>query len=72
MESASYRQIATAYGLEPDVVLFLSDVPAELAAAAAAGMRTALVKRPGNKPVGEDCPHPAYRSFDELSELIEP
>ena len=67
----SYRKIADAYDLEPDAVLFLSDVPAELDAAAEAGMRTALLKRPGNKPVDEPCPHAAYRSFDELNTLLD-
>ena len=81
-EAASYRAIARAYDLEPGAVLFLSDVLAELDAAAEAGMRTALLVRPGgsvtsvplrgNKLVAEDSSHPAYRSFDELSELIEP
>ena len=70
MAAGSYRKIAEAYGLEPGAVLFLSDVPAELDAAAEAGMRTALLKRPGNKPVSEDCPHAAYRSFAELDDLL--
>lgn len=68
--AASYRKIAEAYGLEAGAVAFLSDVPAELDAAAKAGMRTALLVRPGNQPVADDCPHTAYGSFDELGPLL--
>lgn len=46
-EAASYVRIAAAIGEEPGAVLFLSDVQAELDAAAAAGMRTVLVDRSG-------------------------
>ncbi len=64
-EAGSYRAIAADYGLPENQVLFLSDVVAELDAAAAAGMQTALLRRPGNAPT-EPGPHPAYRSYDEL------
>jgi len=50
-EPASYKKIAQAIGQQPDEILFLSDVPEELAAAKTAGMQIALVVRPGNKPV---------------------
>ena len=66
MEAASYRAIADAFDLPAGTLLFLSDAPAELDSAAAAGMRTGLVVRPGNKPVAKDCPHLAYRDFSEL------
>ena len=46
-ESASYTRIAEALGCEPAEVLFLSDVQAELDAAAAAGLSTALLGRDG-------------------------
>ncbi len=71
MVAESYREIARAYQLDPAAVLFLSDVPAELDAAAEAGMETALLRRPGNKPVAEDCPHLSYSSFDQLSDRLE-
>lgn len=45
-EAASYRRIAETIGVAPDSILFLSDVEAELDAAAAAGMRTILLARP--------------------------
>lgn len=46
-EAQSYLIIAGALGLEPERVLFLSDVVEELDAAAAAGMRTTQLVRPG-------------------------
>jgi enolase-phosphatase E1 len=65
-EADSYRRIAGAYALPPAAVLFLSDVAAELDAAAEAGIRTALVVRPGNQPVADAGPHPVVRSFESL------
>ncbi|HEV8582997.1 MAG TPA: acireductone synthase [Thermoanaerobaculia bacterium] len=64
-ERASYTAIAEAYALPAGEVLFLSDVREELDAAAAAGMRTGLVVRPGNKPT-EAGGHASYRDFNEL------
>lgn len=63
-ESASYRTIAAEYGLAPQQILFCSDIAAELDAASAAGMQTALVKRPGN--ASAESTHPAIASFDEI------
>lgn len=62
---ASYTAIAESFGLPPQEILFLSDVTAELDAARAAGMRTGLFVRPGNKPA-EPNGHPVHRSFAEL------
>jgi enolase-phosphatase E1 len=61
----SYARIAAALERSPSEVLFLSDVGAELDAARAAGMRTALcVRTPGSAPpVGA---HPVIRTFDDL------
>jgi enolase-phosphatase E1 len=50
-EASSYEAIAQAVGLAPHALLFVSDVVAELAAARAAGLQTALSIRPGNAPV---------------------
>lgn len=50
-EAASYQAIADDWRLPPGDILFLSDVREELDAAAAAGMRTGLVVRPGNRAV---------------------
>ena len=46
-EAASYARIAAAIGDPPEAILFLSDVQAELDAAAASGLRTQLVDRSG-------------------------
>ncbi|MGW0811522.1 acireductone synthase [Nonomuraea sp. NPDC002799] len=67
-EPGSYARIAEALGEQPGELLFLSDVPAELDAAAAAGWRTTGVRRPGEPngvvPFG---PHPVITSFEEIS-----
>ena len=64
-ESSSYETIAKAIGLTPDQILFLSDHPDELDAAAAAGWSVLGVERPGepNKPRP---PHRWVASFDEV------
>ncbi len=61
----SYAQIAAALERAPSEMLFLSDVGAELDAARAAGMRTALcVRKPGAAtPTGG---HPVFHAFDQL------
>ncbi len=62
----SYRAIARDVGVPPAAILFLSDVPAELDAARAAGLQTALCLRPGNAPVPPGHGHPAIHSFAEI------
>lgn len=66
-EAASYRAIAAALGIEPPRIVFLSDLRAELDAAAAAGWHTVGVRRVGDQyyeaGVGE---HLAVHGFDEL------
>ncbi len=66
LERSSYRDIAGAFALPPAALLFLSDTAGELDAAAAAGYRTGMLERPGNRlqPRGA---HPAYSSFAELA-----
>ena len=60
----SYTRIAAALGRSPSEVLFLSDVSAELDAARAAGMQTALcVRNRGTAPVAM---HPVIHTFDRL------
>lgn len=63
-EAESYRRIAAALGFEPPEILFCSDVVAELDAAQAAGMQTALCVREGEAP--DQSSHPIITSFDEL------
>ena len=64
-EPASYVAIAEQFGLPPGDILFLSDVVAELDAARAAGLQTALVIRPGNPPSAGDS-HRQISSFAQL------
>ena len=64
-EGESYRQIAAALHVASSTVLFLSDTTAELDASRVAGMRTALVSRPGSVAPAA-CHHPIVRSFDEV------
>jgi enolase-phosphatase E1 len=68
-EAASYAAIADAFALPAGDIVFLSDVPAELDAARAAGMQTVLVLRPGNKPVEPGHGHKMISSFAQL-ELV--
>jgi enolase-phosphatase E1 len=64
-EAQSYRRIAAALSLSPAEILFISDVTAELDAARAAGMQTALSLRPEvEKP--KELVHPVINTFDEV------
>ena len=65
-QSGSYMNIVGALGVLPGDILFLSDAPAELDAAAQAGLETLLAIRPGNRAVPASLPHMALSSFDEL------
>ena len=65
-EPASYHHIADLMGLSPGKILFVSDIPAELDAAQAAGFQTGLSIRPGNAPVEKTCDHPRISSFAEI------
>jgi enolase-phosphatase E1 len=64
-EAASYARIATDVNMAAEEILFVSDVAAELDAARAAGMRTALIVRPGNPPQ-PDTGHRVETSLDRL------
>lgn len=66
-EAASYEAITAAIGTPPGRTLFLSDLPAELDAARAAGWQTVAVQRPG-EPYAEADPgtHPRVASFAEI------
>ena len=65
-EPASYTRIAASLNIAPDDIVFVSDVPRELDAARAAGMRTRLALRPGNPPEPE-CRHERLFSLDEMA-----
>jgi enolase-phosphatase E1 len=63
-EAASYVRIAAALGETPSSLLFVSDAVAELDAARAAGLATALAVRSTPAPAGHA--HRVITSFDEL------
>ncbi|HET9316611.1 MAG TPA: acireductone synthase [Vicinamibacteria bacterium] len=63
-EPESYRKIAAALGKEPGLILFVSDVGAELDAAQAAGLATALCARSDTLPLAGT--HRLITSFDQL------
>lgn len=62
-EAESYRRIASAIGRPADDLLFLSDVAAELEAAAAAGFQAVQVRR---EPPAGGLFEPSIVTFDEL------
>ena len=62
----SYLQISSDLQIDPEHVLFISDVTAELEAATKAGVQTALCIRPGNAPQPKVDDHRMIRSFDEV------
>ena len=64
-ESTSYSKIAADIRSTPGAILFLSDAPRELDAAASAGMQTMHCVRPGN-PYSTAPGHAAIRSFDAI------
>lgn len=66
VEAGSYRRIADELQMVPTEIVFISDVIAELDAARAAGMRTVLALRPGNRPVESPVTHPEAPSFASL------
>ncbi|MCU0707354.1 MAG: acireductone synthase [Pirellula sp.] len=65
-EASSYQRIAVDCHLKPAEILFLSDVAAELDAAAEAGMQVLACVRPNNAPLPETYTGPSITSFDQL------
>jgi enolase-phosphatase E1 len=66
-EADSYRRILAEIKVEAGAVLFLSDVPEELDAAAVSGMQTAQLLRPGTKAGGT---HKRAADFGEVERLF--
>jgi enolase-phosphatase E1 len=64
LDAGSYRAIAASIGVAPAEMLFLSDVRAELDAAAAAGCRTMWLVREGVP--DPRAAHPQVRDFDAI------
>jgi enolase-phosphatase E1 len=65
-EATSYRTIAADYGFQAGEILFVSDIAAELDAAKAAGLQTALSIRPGNAEQPASHGHAIIHSFAEI------
>lgn len=63
-DPVSYRRIAEDIGLEPEAILFLSDIQAELDAAHTTGMQTWQLVREGA--LRADAPHRQARDFNEV------
>ncbi|XP_061167082.1 enolase-phosphatase E1-like [Saccostrea echinata] len=53
-DSASYKKIAEKIDVNPEEILFLTDMPDEATAATQAGLRSALVARDGNEELTEE------------------
>ena len=67
-EPASYTAIAAALAVDPARVLFLSDHPDELTAAATAGWQVVGLRRPGEPHQHADFgPHPVVTTFADLA-----
>jgi enolase-phosphatase E1 len=64
-QAESYTRIAATLGCEPGVMLFVSDVFAELEAARAAGLQTALAVRSDTLPTS--AAHRPIMTFDKLT-----
>ena len=64
--SVSYTTISHDMNFPANQILFISDVVAELDAAATAGLATALSIRPGNPPNNNAHTHPTITSFDQI------
>lgn len=65
-EPCTYRRLAALFGLPPEKLLFLSDTSSDLDAARAAGVRTALVRRPENPEPDGQCDHSSIHSFQDV------
>lgn len=64
-DATSYQAIVTAIGLAASEILFLSDIAAELDAAAQAGLKTCCLVR-DHEPT-DTLQHPWVKNFDELN-----
>ncbi|TDG48879.1 hypothetical protein AWZ03_004782 [Drosophila navojoa] len=73
-QTESYTRIAESLEVEPQHVLFLTDVPAEASAARDAGMQTVLLARPGNAPLTAEhtSAFPVVTNFVALQSLKQP
>ncbi len=65
-EKESYEKIAKEIGLSPSEILFLSDNPDEIKAAAEAGMNVVRIVRPNDAEYIKDFPYRQVSSFNEI------
>jgi len=65
-ETQSYKKIAQEIGLKPEEILFLSDNPEEIEAAAKAGMKVIRFAREGEFEIIPDYPYKQVRNFEEV------
>lgn len=65
-EATSYQAIVSDWGLPADQILFISDVVAELEAAAQAGLHSCLSVRPGNAEVP---PEHGFQTITDFGQL---
>jgi enolase-phosphatase E1 len=65
-EAPSYTTIARTWGIAPQDITFCTDQPAEADAARAAGMRTAVIMRPGNAPLPANLAHPVHADLMKI------
>lgn len=68
-EKESYQKIAEEIGLKPEEILFLSDNPDEIKAAAEAGIKAIRVVRENDAEYIKDFPYPQISSFEEIKEV---
>lgn len=68
-EPESFSRLAIGMGLPPAEVVYLSDIEAELDAAATAGMRTCQLVRPGNGTQASE-QHPTAEDFAEVAAWV--
>ncbi|MEJ5172244.1 MAG: acireductone synthase [Hydrogenothermaceae bacterium] len=66
LESESYRKISESIGVYPENILFLSDNPQEVIAAAQSGMKVYRLVRPNDTEYIENFPHPQITSFKNI------
>ncbi len=66
-ESKSYTKIAENIGLKPEEILFLSDNPDEIKAAAEAGLKAIRIVRKNDAEYIDDFPYKQISSFDEIN-----
>ncbi len=70
LEAASYRKIVSRIGAAAGDILFLSDHPGELDAAAEAGLRVVRLDREAESVAAPASSHPTVRSFADIERAL--